>query len=139
MRTLVNISNAQLRQLPLSESVVAEIIHARSMNKSARKRQIGYIAKQMADEPVEQARALLASLQQPAASANSHLHQLEQWRDKLLAGDEETMTELIDNLQADRQQLRRLVRNANNEKNKGQPPKAYRQLFQYLKQLQQQE
>ena len=36
---------------------------------------------------------------------------------------------------ADRQQLRSLVRNAQKEKAANKPPKAYRQIFQYLREL----
>jgi len=36
---------------------------------------------------------------------------------------------------ADRQQLRSMIRNAQKEKAANKPPKAYRQIFQYLREL----
>ena len=77
MRQLINTPDGQLKKLPLSDYIREEIAQARTMSKSALKRQVGFISKRMADEPVEQAIQQLGSLQQPAAQANAHFHQLE--------------------------------------------------------------
>jgi len=42
----------------------------------------------------------------------------------------------VNEIEADRQQLRQLVRNANKESQQNKPPKASRLLFKYLKELQ---
>jgi ribosome-associated protein len=61
---------------------------------------------------------------------------LEQWRDRLLTGDEEVLNELASHFpQADRQHLRQLVRNAAREREQHKPPKSARALFQYLSEL----
>ena len=135
MRQLINTPDGQLKKLPLSDYIREEIAEARTMSRSALKRQVGFISKRMADEPVEQAIRQLGSLQQPAAQANAHFHQLEKWREQLLAGDENVLEQLVQDYAADRQQLRQLVRNAQRELTRQQPPKTARAMFQYLRTL----
>ncbi len=135
VRTLVGIADSQLKKLPLSDSILDEIVSARTMRKTALKRQISYISKRMSDEPVEEVINLLDSLQKPDALANAHFHQLESWREKLLLDDRETITLLVENYQADRQYLRQLIRNARRESEQNTAPKSSRALFQYLRKL----
>ncbi len=133
VRELVGASDAELGRLPLSLAILAEIRAARGMKMGARKRQIGYVSKRMADEPVEEARAALAQLRQPAARANEHFHRIESWRDALIAGDEELAERLVSELDLDRQHLRALVRGSRKEAGKSAPPRSARQLFRYLR------
>lgn len=66
----------------------------------------------------------------------SLFHKLEVLRDRLVAeGDNVVPTVLELYPDADRQQLRSLVRNAQKEKAANKPPKAFRQIFQYLRDL----
>lgn len=134
-RTLVDTPEKFLTQLGLSETVMDEVRLARTLSKSALKRQIGFISKRMTDEDIAGAEQTLANLQQPDASANARFHELEQWRDELLNGDESQLIRLVDDFGADRQQLRTLVRNAQRERDSEQPPKSARLLFKYLRQL----
>ncbi|MGI9318495.1 MAG: ribosome biogenesis factor YjgA [bacterium] len=135
VRGLLEISDSQLKKLPLSDFIREEIDRARSMSKSALKRQIGFISKNMAEEPVEAAREKLAALKQPHAQANAHFHQLEAWRNQLIGGDDSVIETLVNQHQADRQRIRQLVRNAAQEAQRQQPPRASRQLFQYLRKI----
>ncbi len=135
VRRLVEISHNQLKQLPLSEPIIEEIVGARLMTKTALKRQIGYISKRITEEPVEQARELLDRLQKPDAQANARFHQLEHWREQLILDNPETVQHLVDHYQADRQYLRQLVRNAKREQQREAAPKSARILFQYLRKL----
>ncbi|MGB5707226.1 MAG: ribosome biogenesis factor YjgA [Arenicellales bacterium] len=135
VRTLVEIPDSQLKKLPLSNFITDEIVRARSMSKGALKRQIGYISKNMADEATDEARELLAALKQPQAKANAHFHQLEKWRDQLIGGDDAIVDTLVSQYQADRQKLRQLVRNSEQEAERQLAPRAARQLFQYLRKI----
>ena len=64
------------------------------------------------------------------------LHALERRRDKLLA-DDKALTELLaEHPELDAQHLRTLIRNARKEQAENKPPKAYREIFQILKDLQ---
>lgn len=133
VRALIGTSDILLKKLPLSDFIIDEIVLARSMSKSALKRQIGFIAKHITDEPVDDARSALASLKQPHAQANAHFHKLETWRDQLIAGDQDVLEELASRYHADRQKIRQLVRSAQREAERDQPPRSFRQLFQYLR------
>jgi ribosome-associated protein len=63
------------------------------------------------------------------------MHSFEKKRDKLLA-DDNALTELLEQSpQLDAQHLRTLIRNARKEQAENKPPKAYREIFQILKQL----
>ena len=63
------------------------------------------------------------------------MHSFEKKRDKLLA-DDKALTELLEQYpELDAQHLRTLIRNARKEQAENKPPKAYREIFQILKQL----
>ena len=60
-------------------------------------------------------------------------HQIEIWRDRLLAGDKTVFDELVDSFASfDRQYVNQLLRNAKNEQQLSKPPKSARMLFKYL-------
>ena len=61
-------------------------------------------------------------------------HQIEEWRDALVAGDREVLTELVGRFGLDPQQLNRLARLAAAEKEAGKPSKNGRALFRLLRQ-----
>lgn len=64
------------------------------------------------------------------------IHRVERWRERLLAESDVALAELLEAYPAaDRQQLRQLVRNAISERAKNKPPRAYRELFQVLREL----
>ncbi len=132
---LLELPDSKLREIELPDSL-AEAIHlAKTINSRAGfKRQRQYIGKLMRNidpEPIEQ---FIDQLKQQQGEANAHHHQLEKWRDQLIAGDANILTELIDqNPQLDIQQLRQLVRNAQKEKKENKPPRHFRDLFKYLR------
>jgi len=62
------------------------------------------------------------------------MHAIERQREKLLANDA-ALTELLQrHPELNAQQLRTLIRNARKEQAENKPPKAYREIFQILKQ-----
>jgi ribosome-associated protein len=65
----------------------------------------------------------------------SAMHALERRRDKLLTDDNALTSLLSDHPELDVQHLRTLIRNARKEQAENKPPKAYREIFQILKQL----
>ena len=63
-------------------------------------------------------------------------HKLEQLRDRLIVEGDDAVEEVLSLWpNADRQQLRSLIRNAKKEKEGNKPPKSARQIFQYLREL----
>ena len=74
------------------------------------------------------------------AGSRSHVtqfHKLEQWRERLIEGDNHVLDEIFARFPGvDRQHLRHLTRKAITEREKSpEPPLQYRKLFQYLKSL----
>ena len=63
------------------------------------------------------------------------MHAMERRRDKLLADDKALTVLLSENPELDVQHLRTLIRNARKEQAENKPPKAYREIFQILKQI----
>lgn len=131
---------ARLLQMPVSEQMLAHIAAAQKITAQiARKRQIQYVAKQMRrEEPetLESWRALLDFDKRDVRREIAEAHRIEALREKLVQGDAQALTDLLGQFpQADSQQVRQLIRNAQHEQAKGKPPHAYRELFRVLREL----
>ncbi len=137
---LIALPLGQLNRILMDGHARDQILAARKMERSALKRQIKYIVGVLREGDIAALERALLKLSQPHKQAMAEFHQLEQWRDKLLSATNDEVNplinELVDQLGADRQQLRQLVRNARREGEANKPPKYARQLFQYLKTLQ---
>ncbi len=82
-------------------------------------------------EPIQ---AALDKLQNKHAQHSMALQKLEQLRDRIVdQGDSAISDALLQYPDADRQRLRQLARQAQKEQQQNKPPKAYREIFQYLK------
>lgn len=96
------------------------VVHAlheynRFKSNEARRRQLQFIGKQMRQLDTAPIIAQLGVVDGHAVSVKQALHQLERWRERLLA-DDSSLTEFIDAYPAtDRQQLRAMVRKARQE------------------------
>lgn len=132
--SLVELDDTSLTALSLPDGLLAEVKSTRTMQKSALKRQYKRLASLLREEDVERIQLDLERLKQPHRKEVEQFHQLEKWRDDLLAGDKGVFDELIQQMpDFDVQYVRQLVRNANKEKAQNKPPKSARLLFQYLK------
>lgn len=135
-RELVELPLSKFETIPLTDRMRDAILAAKKMQKAALQRQLRFISGLMQEEDVEAIQLQLNVLAQPIQQANDEFHQLEAWRDQLIGGDNELINTLVDEINADRQHLRQLIRNANKEAQQNKPPKASRLLFKYLKELQ---
>lgn len=137
---LVALSPAQLEKLPIPEGLAAHIADTRRITSHiARKRQLAFLAKQMRredDEVLEAIRDALDASSETSRREVAVMHRIEAWRERLLADGDSALAELLDEYpQADRQQLRQLLRNARDERAKNKPPRAFREIFQLLRGL----
>ena len=137
---LAELSDAQLGRLPLPEHLLPLFQQTRRITAHvARKRQIAYVAKQLRREDnamLEAVRDALSKDGEAARQETALLHRAERWRDRLLDEGDDALAELLDTCpQADRQQLRQLLRNTAEERARNKPPRAYRQLFRTLRDL----
>lgn len=135
-KQLVALQQSRLRALGLTEPLQTAIMDARRFKRGALKRQLQYIAGLMREVDAAALQQALDGFQRPQQQEIEALHEVESWRDALLAGDDALLDELVGRFQnADRQHLRQLVRNANRERKLNKPPKSARVLFRELSSL----
>ncbi|MGF1758505.1 ribosome-associated protein [Photobacterium sagamiensis] len=133
---LVALTPNGLAKIPLDEDLLSSIKDAQRFKNEARRRQLQYIGKVMRSIDIEPIQAALDKLNNKHSQMTVALHKLEQKRDRLIEnGDSMINAIMVDHPDADRQHLRQLVRQANKEKAQSKPAKAYREIFQYLKEL----
>ena len=137
---LVGLTPAQLAKLPIPEDLMPHIEYTKRITShGARKRQLAFLAKQMRrerDETLQAIRDVLDASSEVSRREVAQMHRVEQWRERLLSQGDAALAELIAQFpDADRQQLRTLVRNALAEKARNKPPRAFRELFQVLREL----
>ena len=137
---LVALSDAQLAKLPVPESLLPHIRECKRITSHiAHKRQLQFLAKQMRREDDETLEAIRDALDEKGETARREvaaMHRVEGWRVKLIDGGDAALAELLDeHPQADRQHLRQLVRNAIDERNRNKPPRAFRELYQELREV----
>jgi ribosome-associated protein len=138
---LVAMQPSRLAKLDLPDDVRDEIARTRSITAHiAHKRQLAFLAKVMRrydDEAFDAVRAELGENREKQRQENAAMHRLEATRERLISEDETALSELInEHPQIDRQHLRSLIRQARLEKETpNKPPRAYREIFQLLKDL----
>jgi len=132
---LVKLSRPVLERFELDEKLMDALLLAQNIHSnSAKRRQIQLIGKLMRQTDADKIQLQLERYQNQAVKANAHFHQLEKYRDQLLAQGDTAINLLLEDYPAlDRSRLRQLLRNAKKETELNKPPKSTRQLFQYLK------
>lgn len=130
----------RVKRVPMPEDVRDAILECQQItDHEGRRRQLQYVGKKMRtleDEEVALIRRTIDSWKQPSRAETAAMHAIERRRDKLLA-DDNALTELRGQYpDLDVQQMRTMIRNARREQAENKPPKAYREIFQALKQLQ---
>jgi ribosome-associated protein len=137
---LVEQADARLAQIPMDEDLLALVIASKKITAQiARKRQVQYLAKHLRRQDDEALQAIRAALDHDKSDGRREaaaLHKVEYWRDRLVRlGDDALGELLLECPQADRQHLRQLARNAQQEKLRNKPPHASRELFRELREL----
>lgn len=132
-RELTSLPVADLDKLALPEDVYDNVLKAKKMTHGALKRQVGFLGGIIANSDYETIQANLDKLRQAHNGKVKEFHQLEQWRDELLADNKDIMNVLVANFtDFDIQYVRQLVRNAQKEAKQNKAPKSARLLFKYL-------
>lgn len=133
---LVNLGAADLAKIPMDDAIKEAVELARRINrkKDGFRRQLQFIGKLFRKYDVTAIEAALEKIRNRHNTATAKFHKLEALRDSLLKnGDQGIQDTLETNPSLDRQKLRQLVRQAAKEQQQNKPPKAARELFQYLK------
>jgi ribosome-associated protein len=131
---------ARLAQIGLADNVFEAAVAAQKIGSQiARKRAVGFLAKQLRKQDDDALAAIRAALEHDKSDSRREaaaLHRVEAWRERLVTGGDEALGELLEeHPQADRQQLRQLIRNAREERLRNKPPHAQRELFRLLRDL----
>lgn len=149
---LVELPVGKFEKLSVDKELAVAVVAARKMKKSAMQRQLRFIIgilKNYEDNDVLKIQRQYEMMMLPQQQENKALHQLEEWRDKLIAGDNALINKMVEEYDADRQYLRQLIRNINKEQkqqdvkdntpiemgDKKRLPKTARVLFKYLQEL----
>ena len=138
--SLVNEPRDRVKRVPMPEDVRDAILECQQIkDHEGRRRQMQYVGKKMrtleADE-IAIIQKTIDSWHGASKAETAAMHALERRREKLLA-DDQALTELLNrHPEVDVQHMRTLIRNARKEQAENKPPKAYREIFQILKQLQ---
>ncbi|MDB1122883.1 ribosome biogenesis factor YjgA [Vibrio algarum] len=133
---LVGLKASVLEKFPLPDTLRIAITDAQRFKNEAKRRQLQYIGKLMRTIEVEPIQAALDKFHNKHSQATAELHKLEQLRDKLIEQGDVVLNEILETYpDADRQRMRQLYLQANREKKANKPPKAYREIFQILKEL----
>lgn len=137
---LVAESRDRVKRVPMPEDVRDAILECQQIkDHEGRRRQMQYVGKKMRTLDPEEIAAIqrtIDSWKGLSKADTAAMHALERGREKLLANDS-ALTELMaDHPELDVQHMRTLIRNARKEQADSKPPKAYREIFQILKQLQ---
>jgi ribosome-associated protein len=138
-KELVEAPRDRVKRVPMPEDVRDVILECQNIkNHEGRRRQMQFIGKKMRtlnDEEVAAIKRTIEGWKGASKADTAALHALERRRDKLLVDDKALTVLLEEAPHLDVQHLRTLIRNARKEQAENKPPKAYREIFQILKDL----
>ena len=136
---LIEAPRDRVKRVPMPDNVREAILMCQTItNHEGRRRQVQFVGKLMRtldEDEVGVIQRTIESWKGTSKAEAAALHALERRRDKLLA-DDKALTQLLEeHPELDVQHLRTLIRNARKEQAEHKPPKAYREIFQILKDL----
>jgi len=136
---LAALSSDALKTIPMDEAIksaIAETNKIKSFEAIRRHKQyLGKLMRFLDDEELDTIQKRLDAIQGVSKAETAKLHHLESFRDRLIANDE-TFTKMIEQYpDMYIQNMRTLIRNARKEKEAHKPPKAYREIFRVLKDM----
>ena len=129
----------RVKRVPMPEDVRDAILECQLItNHEGRRRQLQFVGKKMRtldEAEIAAIQKAIDSWKGLSKADTAAMHALERRREKLLADDKALTVLLGENPELDAQHLRTLIRNARKEQAENKPPKAYREIFQILKQI----
>jgi len=136
-KILVELPEPQLARIPLDERL-ADAVYACRVLKSREgiRRQLQYIGKIMRNTDIQPIMEALDKVQTMGQMSKARFHQVERWRDQLIAeGDKALEIFLTKYPQADSQQMRQLIRKAQQDLKLDKNTGGSTALFRYLMSL----
>ena len=136
-KDILSLSVDAQNSIDLPENLSKALNDARRIkSKSALKRQLQYIGKLMRYVDIEPIHEQFLKLTNHYSKDIKEVHQMEKWRERLLAEGDKALEDLVNEVpNVDRQHLRQLIRQSAKESKLNKPPKSAREIFKYLKTL----
>jgi ribosome-associated protein len=135
-KKLIDLSKDRLIKLDLPEALFDAVIEAKRLTANgAVRRQLQYLGRLMRDVDSAPIIEQLQKWEGKNNEENARFHVLERWRTRLIAEPNALQEFLASFPQADIQQLRTLIRNAQREEAAQKPPKSSRELFKLLREV----
>jgi ribosome-associated protein len=134
---LTKASPGIIARMPLSADMLAALDEAKRIKShNAMRRHYRRLAKLLRLEELEVIQRIIDEVDDKHSAGVARFHGLERWRDRLIDGDSEDFGAFLTEFpEADRQQLRQLIQAVQRERQREQPPAAYRKLFKYLREV----
>ncbi len=131
-KEMISMTENRFKKLPLDEDLRSELEFARSIKAhGARKRQLMTVGKMLRQRDNQELLDAVYNIDQKNRKANARFHQIEAWRDRLIEGDNQILSEFLEHSpDANVQNLRQLIRNAKKEIANGQTTFSFTQTIQ---------
>jgi ribosome-associated protein len=135
-KKLIDLSKDRLMKLNLPETLFDAVMEAKRLTANgAVRRQLQYLGRLMRDIDSAPIVEQLHRWEGKHNEENARFHIMERWRTRLIA-EPIALQEFLTNFpQADIQQLRTLIRNAQREEAAQKPPKSSRELFKLIREV----
>jgi ribosome-associated protein len=135
-KKLIALSKDRLIKLDLPEALFDAVLEAKRLTANgAVRRQLQYLGRLMRDIDSAPIVEQLQAWEGKNTQENAYFHGLERWRTRLLTQPESISEYLNIYPQADSQQIRTLIRNAQREEAAQKPPKSSRELFKLIRDI----
>ncbi len=134
-KKLITMPASRLQRMPLDQDLREEVGFARSIRAhGARKRQLMTVGKMLRKRDTRQLLDAVNNADKKNRQVTIRHHLVEAWRDRLIDGGDQELSELLQQVPAiNAQTLRQLIRNARKEAGLGKPPAAARKIFKLLR------
>jgi ribosome-associated protein len=133
---LVRLSPSQLDSVPLTRDLLDAVTNAQVLSRGAYRRQVRYLGRLLRDTNVAPIRDAVDAHHGANHEERARLKRLERWRERLMEEGDAAVAALLDEFPgANPQRLRQLLRDARKEREAGKPPRKFRQLFRFLREL----
>lgn len=136
-KKLILMPETRLKGLPLDKDLREEVDFARSIRaRGARKRQLMTVGKLLRKRDAGPLLDAVNNIDAKNRQVTARHHHVEAWRDRLIEGSDQALSELLkQSPQTNAQTLRQLIRTARKEAKLGKPPAAAHKLFKLLREV----
>jgi ribosome-associated protein len=133
---LVRLSPAELDSVPLPANLRDAVAEGRQLSRGAYRRQVRYLGRLLRDVDAAPIKVAVDAQRSASHEDRARLKRLERWRARLMEEGDAAVAELLEEYpEADVQQLRQLLRNVRKQHESVRPPRSYRQLLRFLREL----